>query len=219
MIKFDVLNRWTGKVQFTADIDCNVDAANGVKVGLSVQWARKRDAVLSGAVLRGAVLSGAVLSDAVLRDAVLRGAVLSDAVLSGADLSGAVLSGADLSGAVLSGAVLSGAVLSDGLNGVPVIPNIHAAVYAAASQPGALDMTKWHCGTTHCRAGWVVTLAGDAGRALEWAMGTPAAAAMIYLASDPTLDRVPDFYCDNNSALADMRRRAEPAVADATPSS
>ena len=42
----------------------------------------------------------------------------------------------------------------------PVIPNIHQAVYEAASQPGCLDMTKWHCGTAHCRAGCVVTLEG-----------------------------------------------------------
>lgn len=74
-------------------------------------------------------------------------------------------------------------------------------------------MTAWHKtdarGTTHCRAGWVVSLAGDGGRALEWAIGTPAAAAVIYVASDPKLERIPDFHCDNDSALADMKRLAE----------
>ena len=91
------------------------------------------------------------------------------------------------------------------------IPYIHQAVYAAAAQPGALDMDSWHhaCGTTHCRAGWVITLAGDGGKALEWALGTPAAAALIYQASDPKLERVPDFYCDSATALEDMRRLAE----------
>jgi len=54
----------------------------------------------------------------------------------------------------------------------------------------------------------VITLAGDAGRALEWAMGTSAAAAVIYMASDPTLEKIPDFYCDNETALADMARLA-----------
>ena len=98
-------------------------------------------------------------------------------------------------------------------DGVPRIPNIHQAVYEAASAPGKLDMTNWHsetaCGTAHCRAGWVVTLAGDAGKAMEFCMGTPAAAALIYLASDPKIERIPDFYCSNEAALADMKRLAE----------
>ena len=127
---------------------------------------------------------------------------------SDADLRGADLSGADLRGAVLSGAVLRGA-------GVPVIKDIHQTVYAAATQPGALDMGNWHnsCGTAHCRAGWVVTLAGDAGRAMEFCMGTPAAAAMIYLASDPKIEKMPNFYTDNGTALADMKRLAEQEAA------
>jgi hypothetical protein len=127
--------------------------------------------------------------------------------LRGADLSGADLRDADLSGAVLRDADLSGADLSE----CPVkIPDIHKAIYQTASQPGALDMSTWHCGTTHCRAGWVVTLAGEGGKALEWAMGTPAAAALIYMASDPKLERIPDFYnYDNAAVLEDMRRLAE----------
>lgn len=84
-------------------------------------------------------------------------------------------------------------------------------VVKAASQPEALDMGSWHgsCGTTHCRAGWVIAKAGAGGKALEWAMGTPAAAAIIYMASDPKLEKVPDFYTDNETALADMERLAE----------
>ena len=83
MINFNILNRWTGNVQFTAEINCPEDAPYRVKLGLAVRWGVK-----NGAVLRGADLSGAVLRGAVLRDA---------------DLSGADLSGADLSGAVLRG--------------------------------------------------------------------------------------------------------------------
>lgn len=115
------------------------------------------------------------------------------------------------SDAVLRDAVLRGAVLSDAdLSGVPSIPNIHQAIYAAARQPGALDMSAWHtCKTTHCRAGWAVTLAGEGGAALEFAMGTPATAALIYLKSDPTLEKIPDFYASNKAALADMQRCAE----------
>ena len=137
----------------------------------------------------------------------IRVAVRAKANLRGANLRGAYLSGADLSEANLREAYLSGAYLS----GAPVIDDIHAKVYAAASQPGALDMGSWHCGTSHCRAGWVVTLAGQPGLDLEAKIGTPAAAMAIYMASDPERwknERLPDFYCDNATALADMARMA-----------
>ncbi len=222
-MKFEIRNRWSGNVQFTAEIDCSEDTPLRIKVGLAAKWAFKSGADLSGAVLRGADLSGADLRGAVLRGADLSGAVLRDADLSGADLRGADLRGAVLSGAVLRGADLRGAVLSDAvlrdadLSGVPQVENIHQKVYEAASQPNALDMGSWHatdaCGTTHCRAGWVVALAGEAGRAMEFCMGTPAAAAMIYLASDPKIEKIPDFYCGNTEALEDMKRLAEAEAA------
>jgi hypothetical protein len=72
-------------------------------------------------------------------------------------------------------------------------------------------MNMWHCGTSHCRAGWVVTLAGKEGADLEAKIGTPAAAIAIYMASDPErwkTERLPDFYCNNETALADMARMA-----------
>ncbi len=97
---------------------------------------------------------------------------------------------------------------------VPFIPNIHQAVYAAAAQPNALDMGSWHkCETTHCRAGWVVALAGEAGSAMEYCLGTAAAAALIYIKSDPNLEKIPDFYANNEEALADMKRLAEQEAA------
>jgi Pentapeptide repeats (8 copies) len=164
--------------------------------------------------LEGAKTVLELVTAAVAAKKSLRGADLRDAVLSGADLSDAVLRGADLCGADLRGADLRGAVLRDGLEGVPVIPSIHQAIFDAASKDDALDMRSWHtCDTTHCRAGWVVTLAGPGGRALEWAMGTPAAAALIYMASDPQLERVPDFYASNEAALDDMKRLAETEAA------
>ena len=113
-----------------------------------------------------------------------------------------------------SDADLSDADLSD----APIIPDIHKAVYAAVTAaPDKFDMGEWHgddnykhpCDTTHCRAGWVVALAGDEGRALESRIGTPAAATLIYLASDPKLGKFPSFYCGNAEALADMKRLAE----------
>jgi hypothetical protein len=206
-MKFDILNRWSGKIQFTAEIECDETASTRVKIGLAVKWAYK-----SGTVLRDAVLRGAVLRGAVLRGADLSGADLSDADLSGADLSGADLSGADLSDVDLSGADLSGA-----LKGVPVIEGIHKKVYEAASKPYALDMGNWHktdaCGTTHCRAGWVVALAGGGGRAMEFCLGTPAAAALIYMASDPKIEKIPNFYSGNQEALDDMKRLADAEAA------
>lgn len=52
IIKFDVLNRWSGKVQFSAEIDCSVSASLRVKAGLALKWAYDSGAVLRGAVLR-----------------------------------------------------------------------------------------------------------------------------------------------------------------------
>jgi len=206
-MQFEIRNRWSGAVQITAEIDCAADALLAVKLGLAVKWAVTAKADLSWADLTGADLTGAHLSWADLTGADLTGANLGGADLSWADLTGADLSGADLTGANLGGADLTGADLTGG----PVIEDIHAKVYAAASQPGALNMNMWHCGTSHCRAGWVVTLAGKEGADLEAKIGTPAAAIAIYMASDPErwkTERLPDFYCDNVTALADMERMA-----------
>ena len=122
-MKYEILNRFTGEVQFTADIECDESALKSVKVGLAVKWAVKnnanlsganlRDAYLSGAYLRGANLSGANLSGANLRGANLSGANLRGAYLRGAYLRDANLRGANLSGANLRGAYLRGAYLRD----------------------------------------------------------------------------------------------------------
>jgi hypothetical protein len=94
---------------------------------------------------------------------------------------------------------------------VPAIPDLHKAVYAAASRTEALDMRDWHtCETTHCRAGWVVTLAGEAGKKLEDETSTLFAAMQIYKKSD-SVNRVSPvrFFETNEKALADMKRMAE----------
>jgi hypothetical protein len=72
-------------------------------------------------------------------------------------------------------------------------------------------MENWHkCEKTHCRAGWVVTLAGEAGRKLEAFYNTPLAAMLIYDASVPDFKINPSrFYDDDEAALADMKRLAE----------
>jgi hypothetical protein len=55
----------------------------------------------------------------------------------------------------------------------------------------------------------VVTLAGEAGKVMDGIMGTPAAAALIYMASDPGLEKIPDFHCSNEEGLANIKLLAE----------
>ena len=94
---------------------------------------------------------------------------------------------------------------------VPVIPNIDAAIYAAARAPQALAMDAWHtCGTTHCRAGWAVHLAGEAGYALERFHDTALAAMLIHRASGSPISPA-RFFESSDAALEDMRKRAEAA--------
>ncbi len=93
---------------------------------------------------------------------------------------------------------------------MPVIPDIHKAVYAAASNPNSLAMDSVHtCADTHCRGGWVITLAGEAGAALEAFYNWELAAILIYDVSDPAFKINPArFYDTNDVALADMKRLA-----------
>jgi len=72
-------------------------------------------------------------------------------------------------------------------------------------------MTSWHvCETTHCRGGWVVTLAGEEGKKLEAFHGTLLAAQLIYDASDPDQRFNPcRFFDTDEAALQDMKRLAE----------
>jgi hypothetical protein len=157
-------------------------------------WVEAKDGIRAD--LRNVDLSDANLGDANLGYANLRGADLRDTNLHYADLSGADLCGANL--------------VSANLPTIPIITNIHQEVYAAASVPGALDMCMWHtCDTTHCRAGWIISLAGAEGVHLEQLLGSGTAAAMIYMASDPNLSCIPNWYDKSDNALVDMKRLAE----------
>jgi hypothetical protein len=70
-------------------------------------------------------------------------------------------------------------------------------------------MSTWHtCGTTHCRGGWVVHLAGAEGYALEKFHNTPLAAQLIYEASGYKINPC-RFYDGNEDALADMKKLAQ----------
>jgi hypothetical protein len=91
-----------------------------------------------------------------------------------------------------------------------VIEGIHGRILEAVSKEGALEMRTWHtCDTTHCRAGWVVTLAGDKGRELEEETSTCFAAMQIYKASSPIRVSPARFYETNTAAMNDIKRCAE----------
>jgi hypothetical protein len=93
------------------------------------------------------------------------------------------------------------------------LPHLDRAVLDAVETPGcSLDMASWHqCQTTHCRAGWAITL-HPMGSEMERAFGPWMAGAAIYLRSTGA---VPNFFADDSSALADIRRGAAEADASA----
>ena len=180
-----------------ANLDCaNLDYAN-----------------LAGASLVRASLAHANLAYANLYHANLAHANLAHASLAHANLYHANLAHANLEGAILDGVIFTGASLNRATlpAGVPIVLNIDAAILAAIGEDASgLDMKDWHCGTTHCRAGWPVKLAGEAGAKLERRFGTGAAGALIYAASRPGMP-VPNFFASNADALADLRKCAEMA--------
>jgi len=138
------------------------------------------DADLIRADLRGADLSGAVLRRAVLRDA---------------DLSGAVLSGADLRDAVIS---------RPGFSPIPESELAKRILAHVADDSESLEMSSWHiCDTVHCGWGWAVVENGDAGRALEYALGIEAAGAILFPSFAPFVT------ASNEKAIQELKRIAE----------
>jgi hypothetical protein len=112
-MKFEIKNRWSGIVQFTAEIDAKFQTERyGVQLGAAIKVALKADACLAGAYLADANLADANLAGADLADANLAGANLADACLADANLAGANLAGAYLAGACLAGAYLADANLA-----------------------------------------------------------------------------------------------------------
>jgi uncharacterized protein YjbI with pentapeptide repeats len=196
------------------------DLSRSRLIGSRFTYGTLREANLSGVIANKADFTDADLSGANLTfgsfegccfdGAMLTGATITGAYFNGATFKGTILKGLDLTTANFSGAIVDGAIITrEDFPDAPVVPDIHKAIYAAASATGALDMQVWHtCETTHCRAGWAVTLACAAGAALEDKLGTPAAATLIYLASDPDLKRIPDFHACDEDAMADMKRLA-----------
>jgi hypothetical protein len=211
-MKFDIKDRFTGAVKFTAEIDCSEDTSVPIKLGLAVKWAylanaNLADANLAGANLAGANLAGANLAGANLAGAYLAGANLTDANLTDADLKDANLTDANLAGANLAD------VLKIKLEEIPVIPKIDATILAEIEKGGTLRMSSWHgpeknwCGTTHCRAGWAIHCAGLAGKKLQDKVGPHMAGTLIYHASRPSIP-APHFFASDADALADIRKCA-----------
>jgi hypothetical protein len=183
-MKKEIKNRWTGEVIFAVETD-NIKSA--------VLQALNDKKSLSDADLRGADLRGADL----------RGADLRGADLSGADLRGADLRDADLSDADLSSANLIGAVLPY----VEPMPDLDKKILDKITTTGKLDMDNVHtCQTTHCRAGWAITL-HPAGRTLEELLGWSVAGALIYNAAYPKM-KLPIFFASDEDAMADIEARA-----------
>ncbi len=155
-MKFEVKSRFTGAVQFTANIECNESESYSVKLGLAVTWAFKTGADLRRADLRGADLEGADLEGAYLRGADLTGAYLTGADLGNADLGNANLRGAYLGNANLGGLImLARATRKDGyeylawtsvLGGMVITAGCRTWQDGSVLSPGkAIEHARDHC--------------------------------------------------------------------------
>jgi hypothetical protein len=205
--------------------------ADAYLAGANLADANLADAYLAGANLARANLADAYLAGANLARANLADANLADANLAGANLADAYLADANLADArnvpetngseSVQSATREEWQARRATNAreralryrernpdVPVVEALDAKILERVeANPDALNMGAWHtCETTHCRAGWAIHLAGEAGYALERKYGDSArAGAAIYRAS---VGHVPHFYASNERALEDIRTRA-----------
>lgn len=153
-MKFDVYNRFSREVQFTAEIECEESASDAIKMGLAVRWAVK---------------AGASLAGADLADAYLDSFNFSGANLASVNLAGAYLSGANFSGAYLDGAYLDSSNL-DGVRGInEFVKIIQIDTYPVAY---TADVIQIGC-ERHTHEAWrafddEAILAMDGRKALRW---------------------------------------------------
>ena len=79
---------------------------------------------------------------------------------------------------------------------IPRVEHLHQKVEEKTREPSGLNMGRWHtCATTHCRAGWIVQLAGEEGKKLEERLDTDIAAMLIHEASSPGVEMTArEFY-------------------------
>ena len=176
-MKFEIKNRLTGAVRFECELSAEVEtASDSIKMGFAIKEALKARAYLARADLAGA--NNVPETNG------------SECVQSGKrpPRKTPAERAADYR-----------ARNPD----VPVVEALDAKILAAIDAGGKLRMDQWHtCETTHCRAGWAITLAGDAGADLERKYGPQRAGSMIYRAST---GRVPRFFASNKNALADIK--------------
>ena len=231
----EIRHRITGALLWSGEAATKKEALErAVKAGANLARANLAGADLGGANLARAYLAGAYLAGAYLAGADLAGANLADANLADAYLAGANLAGANLARAYLAGATglpphvpladppepyvrptTPAQILAaqrerarrfrERHPEVPVVEHLDAKILDACQGGALLDMSTWHCGTTHCRAGFATVLAGEAGATLEREHGTQYAATLIYRAST---GRVPHFFATKKRALEDLRRCA-----------
>ena len=184
-MKFQIKHRRKDLVVFECELNAEVEQQNyNFQLGYAVKEA----------VGKGAYLGGANLEDAYLGDAYLRDAYLGGAYLGGANLGGAYLGGAYLGGAYLGGANLD-YKLQEGLLG-----EIAAIVIADNT---CLDMGIWHCGTTHCLAGWACHL-NDKAKELEKTHGTQIAGLLTLGAEAHS-----HFFDDNEEAIEWLKTKVK----------
>jgi len=89
------------------------------------------------------------------------------------------------------------------------VEDLNQKVYEAVQADGALEMGNWHsCDTTHCWAGWIVTLAGVLGKMLESRTSTEFAARVIYHNSTGENISPTNFCLGNKEAMAKIKELA-----------
>jgi len=85
------------------------------------------------------------------------------------------------------------------------LPELDANILTAIEGGNTLEMDIFHtCETTHCRAGFAITL-HPRGRELEEEFGSRLVGGAIYLVSTGT---IPNFFATNEDALASIRKGA-----------
>jgi len=181
-MKFEIKKRFSGDVMFSCELIAEIAVKSyGLQLGFAV-----KKAIEAGADLARANLAGAN---------------------NVPETNGSDAANAEEPGDRAERQGQRAAKFRERFPDVPVVDQLDAKILAAVeSGAGRLDMSAWHtCKTTHCRAGWAVALAGNAGQALESRYGTEDAGRRIYLAS---AGRCPWFFDSNERALADIRAQA-----------
>ncbi len=216
-MKVKIKHRATGAVLFAIE----VDDKDPTPIRTALQRAVAADASLTDANLAGAYLADASLTGAYLAGANLEGANLADADLAGANLAGARNVPADIPAGSepykrLESDAARAARFRERHPDVPVIEHLDRKILERITTGGGvLQMSSWHtCETTHCRAGWAIHLAGEAGYKLEREHGAQRAGAMIYRAST---GRVPHFFATTERALEDLKQCAAEQSGEVAP--